>query len=322
MKLENRTVTKHRDEALTVIFRAGGSYLLSQDGRFLVSAPLRISARFPFGEVDIACSPLGDSAPNSVDGGDSFTAESFAGWVVSELRPRGLVMLLHPDLPLPMGDGTHSAAMECLATIRRILLEAGIPVEVEELGDNPDCPPDQWVRFTKDYVLLWHRNELVVRGMLGKVEPDMYGICTPGLSVHASPVGKDYTYGFPVDILEPISPPQPEEIERARILAGRTWEDLREREVWIGYVLPRLPAEKALFELKRDLGQIRRLSDPKMRRGLLKRVTKLLDGFLYSPVGQSSSDLVARCGDELHASSISETLLNDIERWIDGCGSI
>lgn len=319
MKFENHPATDPTDEVLTVFFRAGGIYHLSLDGRFLVSSPLQINALLPFGEVDIACDPDGDPAQATVGDDDLFTAESFAVWVIEELRPSGLAMLLHPDLLLPLSDGSQATTLDCLSTIHQILMEAGIPVEVEELGENPDFPVDQWIRFTEDYVLSGQNKELVVKGMLGKVEPDDYGICTPGISAYVSPVGKGYTYGFPDDVLEPISPPQPDEIERARILAGRAWEDLREREVWIGLVLPGIPVEKAFYELKRDLAQIRQYTDPKMRRGLLKRVTKLLDGFRFSPAGEASAELTARCRTDLHASIISETILTDIERWIDDC---
>ena len=319
MKFENHVATPPQDEVLTILFRAGEIYSLSLDCRFLVSAPLRINALLPFGEVDIACDPGGEPAQLPIVDDDLFTAESFAVWVVEELRPSGLAMLLHPDLLLPLSDGSQATTADCLSTIHQILSEAGIPVEVEELWENPDFPVDQWIRFTKDYVLDGQNKELVVRGMLGKVETDDYRICTPGISVYVSPIGKDYTYGFPVDVLEPINQPQPDEVEKARILAGRAWEDLREREVWIGLILPGIPVEKAFFELKRDLAQIRQYTDPKMRRGLLKRVTKLLDGFRFSPVGEASAELTARCRTDLQGSSISDTLLTDIDRWINEC---
>jgi hypothetical protein len=319
MKFENHLTINPTDEVLTVFFRAGSVYHLSPDCSFLVSEPFQINALFPFGEAGIACDPEVGAATDGDCDEDLFTAESFAIWVIEDLRPSGMAMLLHRDLALPLSDGGRSAVAYCLGTIHQILMEAGIAVEVEVLREDPDFPTDQWIRFTDDYVLSEQYKEFVVKGMLGKVEPDQYGICTPGISAYVSPVGKDYTYGFPVDVLEPISQPQPDEIERAKILAGRAWENLREREVWIGLVLPGIPVEKAFFELKRDLAQIRQYTDPKMRRGLLKRVTKLLDGFRFSPVGEASAELTARCRTDLDTSSISDTLLTDIDRWIDEC---
>lgn len=308
---------------LVIPLRFGGAYAVTRDNRQLISAPPYLDALLEAGWVRMPLDPNHQAdQPEPDQGGPVVEAEHFAAVVVGRYQPRRVSLRPHPDMLLPVAEGLPPVLTQALAMMMTAFSELGVPIGIDGPADRIRLPVGQWVRFIDDFSFRAHpgRHHLIVKNMLGTVVQDPYGVCTPGISIMVAPVGPSPAYGFPWIIVEPIDPPGTDEIEQAKLLAGRAWEDLRERGGWAGLVARGVTAEQALVELRNTIAQLRRGQGWKQRQGLLKRGARLLQGFCPSGLGQAGPALGRRCRDELGRSRPLETLLTDIERWIGESG--
>ncbi len=215
-----------------------------------------------------------------------------------------LAIAPHRDLLLPLEDGEPADCLALVAEYAEALAAAGVAVELVELVD---ASVGEWLHSTGYWA--YGPEQVLVPGLLARVVPDPYGICTPGVTVYVVLEGAEEPFGYPDGLLEPTgSEPRPEELAEARRLYGKALEIFEDEHGWSGYLKlgkgrPRaaVEARTELAGLAAKLGEDRAVSD---LRGLTKRARRILAGF----ADRADSDEARGLLDRMNAASSAEGL--------------
>ncbi|QED28426.1 hypothetical protein FRD01_14520 [Microvenator marinus] len=298
---------------LIIRFVYGSSYNVAVDHTHLITEGHTLIAMMPWGNLQFgACDCEECARQDEVQRADP---NSFLGWLIEDVRPAEVLLVLHPDMTLPVGEeGLATGAVKFVSQIAKALLDEGVLAEItDSFGEALE--PGSWVRFSRDYLV--NQTYCLEAGMLGQVMPDPYRICTPGVSALVRPVGFDFEYGFFCELFEPISEPDDTAIKEAQEQAKQSYVGFQERNGWHGILGPNLPIDRATRELLAFTRNLPQETNEKAVRGGLKRVAKLLDKFAISPWADDAATLSVQCRNDLDAKAVSPELMDALRAFLE-----
>jgi hypothetical protein len=145
------------------------------------------------------------------------------------------------------------------------------------MKEGPVSNSGCWVVFTTDQIIA--PDHIIVRGMLGVVVEDPYGLCTTGISTMVYVLGLEDQFGYWDTSFEVrAKEPDEEELQQARQLAENAFDIYHERHGWSGLVKvgKRVMPEK---KVRLEIVQLCRKDDP----GSAKRLRKIIRSFNFHP---------------------------------------
>lgn len=291
----------------------GGEFFANVDGTRLLKEGHFLFALFPEGSVrlfECKCEKCATAPGHDLD---LVPPEQLFGWIMENIKPKRVRLVVRPDMALPLADGTKSSALAFAEAMAQAFASDGVAAIVTDTAiDNPS-QLGQWVRFVKDDIV--SPSNVVVAGMVGRVVADPYTICTPGVSVMVEPVGLKLQYGYWCTLVESMEPPTDDDVEKAKQLAARAAEIYQEKNGWRGLAMVGLPQDRALRELQQLTGRVGDL-DAKAARGSMKRIAQILDGFKPSPWGEQAVALAGQCRANPSDKAAVQRLVQDVKAWM------
>lgn len=182
--------------------------------------------------------------------------------------------------------------------------------------------PGKWVRFVHDSFINVHN--IIVKGMIGIVVQDPYGIAVTGIDVMVLPVGAKEPYGHLIKIMEILeTEPVPQEIEDANKLWQNALDIYIQNKGWCGFVKVGkniMNQERVLSELKDQSQKLLTFVATEGREkdaiGTKKRIATILKAFARHSLGNIALSLhenIITC--QLNTDEL-ELVLNKINNWI------
>jgi len=307
-------MTNESEVPLLIRLVYAGSHAVDFENTYLQEEGHALLALTPYGNVRFGACSCPRCQEHQLDIED-VTPDQFIRWVLEELRPESVRLVVQPDMGLPLYDGTMSSALQLAAEFQRFLQGRGVDVLLtDRLVDNPLQEGD-WVRFCGDYLV--NESYCIEAGMFGQVLADPHQICTPGVTAIVRAIGLDVIYGYPCEIMKKIPAPDPTQLKRARERAENAFVGYQERHGWHGIVGQGKSQRRMLLELRSLPRAAARETKEKALRGIMKRMARVLAMFEISPWGHEAATLAARCHEERDSETPTSELLLAVERFCD-----